>query len=299
LINNTWTLKSRFDLYLQLGKFRLCLLVLFTALIGYGLGVSQLIFVEIFCFLFGTLLTAMGANGLNQWWERKRDALMLRTRKRPIPSGRLSSGHALTVTLVWSLTGMLLLYYGVNSLTACLALITLTSYVLIYTPLKPYSTVAILAGAIPGAIPPMMGWTAATNHFGVEAWVLGCLLFLWQIPHFMSLAAIYRQDYAKGGYQLLPDNPEIEGVTRSIIVIFSVALLCVTLLTPFVGLGQKTFFLGAFLFGLALLVVSIRLYQQYSVKNARQVFLASIMYLPALMTLLLIDERFVSHYWSF
>jgi protoheme IX farnesyltransferase len=273
--------------------------VLFTALIGYGLGVSQLIFVEIFCFLFGTLLTAMGANGLNQWWERKRDALMLRTRKRPIPSGRLSSGHALTVTLVWSLTGMLLLYYGVNSLTACLALITLTSYVLIYTPLKPYSTVAILAGAIPGAIPPMMGWTAATNHFGVEAWVLGCLLFLWQIPHFMSLAAIYRQDYAKGGYQLLPDNPEIEGVTRSIIVIFSVALLCVTLLTPFVGLGQKTFFLGAFLFGLALLVVSIRLYQQYSVKNARQVFLASIMYLPALMTLLLIDERFVSHYWSF
>jgi protoheme IX farnesyltransferase len=299
LTNNTWTLQSRFDLYLQLGKFRLCLLVLFTTLVGYGLGVSQLNFVEAFCLLFGTLLTAMGANGLNQWWERKRDALMLRTRKRPIPSGRLSSRHALTVTLVWSLTGMLLLYYGVNPLTAYLALITLTSYVLIYTPLKPYSTVAILAGAIPGAIPPMMGWTAATNHFGVEAWVLGCLLFLWQIPHFMSLAAIYRQDYAKGGYQLLPDNPEIEGATRSIIVIFSVALLCITLLTPFVGLGQKTFFLGAFLFGLALLVVSIRLYQQYSVKNARQVFLASIMYLPALMTLLLIDERFVSHYWSF
>jgi len=299
LTNNAWTLKSRFDLYLQLGKFRLCLLVLFTTLIGYGLGVSQLNVVETFCLLFGTLLTAMGANGLNQWWERKRDALMLRTRKRPIPSGRLSSGHALTVTLVWSFTGMLLLYYGVNPLTAYLALITLTSYVLIYTPLKPYSTVAILAGAIPGAIPPMMGWTAATNHFGVEAWVLGCLLFLWQIPHFMSLAAIYRQDYAKGGYQLLPDNPEIEGATRSIIVIFSVALLCITLLTPFVGLGQKTFFLGAFLFGLALLAVSIRLYQQYSVKNARQVFLASIMYLPALMTLLLIDERFVSHYWSF
>jgi protoheme IX farnesyltransferase len=273
--------------------------VLFTTLIGYGLGVSQLNVVETFCLLFGTLLTAMGANGLNQWWERKRDALMLRTRKRPIPSGRLSSGHALTVTLVWSFTGMLLLYYGVNPLTAYLALITLTSYVLIYTPLKPYSTVAILAGAIPGAIPPMMGWTAATNHFGVEAWVLGCLLFLWQIPHFMSLAAIYRQDYAKGGYQLLPDNPEIESATRSIIVIFSVALLCITLLTPFVGLGQKTFFLGAFLFGLALLAVSIRLYQQYSVKNARQVFLASIMYLPALMTLLLIDERFVSHYWSF
>ena len=299
MISIARTLKSYFYLYLQLGKFRLCLLVLFTTLIGYGLGVSQLNFVEIFCLLFGTLLTAMGANGLNQWWECKRDALMLRTRQRPIPSGRLSSGHALKVTLVWSFTGVLLLYFGVNPLTAYLALITLASYVLIYTPLKPYSTVAVLAGAIPGAIPPMMGWTAATNHFGVEAWVLGCLLFLWQIPHFMSLASIYRQDYVKGGYHLLPDNPEIEGATRSIIVIFSVALLCITLLTPFVGLGEIVFFLGAFLFGLALLVISIRLYQQYTVKKARQVFLASIIYLPALMTLLLIDERFVSHYWAF
>lgn len=294
-----WTLKTNFNLYLQLGKFRLCLLVLFTTLIGYGLGVSKFDFVEIFCLLSGTLLTAMGANGLNQWWERKRDALMLRTRQRPIPSGRLSSRHALTVTLVWSLTGVLLVYFGVNSLTAYLALITLVSYVLIYTPLKPYSTVAILAGAIPGSIPPMMGWTAATNQFGAEAWVLGCLLFLWQIPHFMSLASIYRQDYAKGGYHLLPDNPEIEGATRSIIVIFSVALLCVTLLTPFAGLGQKSFFLGAFLFGLGLIVLSIKFYRQYTVKNARQVFLASIMYLPALMTLLVFDERFVSHYWSF
>lgn len=294
-----WTLKTNLNLYLQLGKFRLCLLVLFTTLIGYGLGVSKFDFVEIFCLLSGTLLTAMGANGLNQWWERKRDALMLRTRQRPIPSGRLSSRHALTVTLVWSLTGVLLVYFGVNSLTAYLALITLVSYVLIYTPLKPYSTVAILAGAIPGSIPPMMGWTAATNHFGAEAWVLGCLLFLWQIPHFMSLASIYRQDYAKGGYHLLPDNPEIEGATRSIIVIFSVALLCVTLLTPFAGLGQKSFFLGAFLFGLGLIVLSIKFYRQYTVKNARQVFLASIMYLPALMTLLVFDERFVSHYWSF
>jgi protoheme IX farnesyltransferase len=299
LISIARTLKSYFYLYLQLGKFRLCLLVLFTTLVGYGLGVSQLNFVEIFCLLFGTLLTAMGANGLNQWWECKRDALMLRTRQRPIPSGRLSSGHALKVTLVWSLTGVLLLYFGVNPLTAYLALITLASYVLIYTPLKPYSTVAVLAGAIPGAIPPMMGWTAATNHFGVEAWVLGCLLFLWQIPHFMSLASIYRQDYVKGGYHLLPDNPEIEGATRSIIVIFSVALLCITLLTPFVGLGEIVFFSGAFLFGLALLVISIRLYQQYTVKKARQVFLASIIYLPALMTLLFIDERFVSHYWAF
>jgi protoheme IX farnesyltransferase len=294
-----WTLKSYFSLYLQLGKFRLCLLVLFTTLIGYGLGVTELDFVEFFCLLFGTLLTAMGANGLNQWWERKRDALMIRTRQRPIPSGRLSSGHALTVTLVWSLTGVLLVYFGVNPLTAYLALITLASYVLIYTPLKPYSTIAVLAGAIPGAIPPMMGWTAATNHFGGEAWVLGCLLFLWQIPHFMSLASIYRHDYAKGGYHLLPDNPEIEGATRSIIVIFSVALLCITLLTPFAGLGQKAFFLGAFLFGLGLLVLSIKLYRQYTIKNARQVFLASIMYLPILMTLLLFDERFVGNYWSF
>jgi protoheme IX farnesyltransferase len=286
------------SLYLQLGKFRLCLLVLFTTLIGYGLGVSQFHPLEICCLLFGTLLTAMSANGLNQWWEQDRDALMARTYNRPIPSGRMSSRHALVATSTWLFLGLLILFYGVNELTAYLAFATVISYLFIYTPLKPFSSVAVLAGAIPGAIPPMMGWTAATNTFSIEAWVLGCLLFLWQIPHFMSLATIYRKDYANGGYKLLPDNPEIDTVTRSIIVIFSGALLGISLLIPAVGLGRHVIFGGALTLGLVMLLLAIRLYREYSVINARRVFLGSIMYLPLLMTLLLVDERLLSHFWS-
>ncbi|MFT4937673.1 MAG: protoheme IX farnesyltransferase [Paraglaciecola sp.] len=286
------------SLYLQLGKFRLCLLVLFTTLIGYGLGVTHFRPLEIFCLLSGTLLTAMGANGQNQWWEQARDALMARTHNRPLPSGRMSSQHAFVATYIWLISGLLILFYGVNALTAYLALATIIIYLFIYTPLKPFSSVAVLVGAIPGAIPPMMGWTAATNSFSIEAWVLGCLLFLWQIPHFMSLAAIYRKDYANGGYKLLPDNPETDTVTRSIIVIFSGALLGISLLIPAVGLGRHVIFGGALILGLGMLFLAIILYREYSLINARRVFLGSIVYLPLLLTLLLVDERLLRHFWS-
>ncbi len=286
--------KNQLNLYLQLGKFRLCTLVLFTTLVGYGLGVNKWDLLEIFCLLLGTLLTAMGANGLNQWWERDRDAKMARTRNRPIPLGKLSANHALLITLCWSISGITLLFFGVNALTAYLAALTIVTYLFIYTPMKPYSPIAILAGAVPGAIPPMMGWTAATNTFSVQAWVLGCLLFLWQIPHFMSLAAVYKQDYAKGGYHMLPDNPEVDHITRSIIVIFSLALLGITLLAPSVGLGQQLFFVCALFLGGGMLFMSIKLYKKYSVDNARSVFRASIIYIPILMIFLLIDERLMS-----
>ena len=285
------TCRNQFRLYLQLGKFRLCTLVLFTTLVGYGLGVNEWDLFEFFSLLLGTLLTAMGANGLNQWWERDRDAKMARTRNRPLPLGKLSANHALFMTLSWSISGITLLFFGVNPLTAYLATLTIFTYLFVYTPLKPYSPIAVLAGAVPGAIPPMMGWTAATNTFSVQAWVLGCLLFLWQIPHFMSLAAVYRQDYAKGGYQLLPDNPEVDRITRSIIVIFSLALLGITLLAPSIGLGQRLFFVCALFLGGGMLFISIKLYKKYSIDNARRMFRASIIYIPTLMIFLLIDER--------
>ena len=285
------TYRNQLSLYLQLGKFRLCTLVLFTTLAGYGLGVNRWDLFEIFSLSLGTLLTAMGANGLNQWWERDRDVKMARTRNRPLPLGKLSANHALLITLSWSVSGITLLFFGTNPLTAYLATLTIITYLFIYTPMKPYTPIAILAGAIPGAIPPMMGWTAATNTFSVQAWVLGCLLFLWQIPHFMSLAAVYRQDYAKGGFHMLPDNPEIERVTRSIIVIFSLALLGITLLAPSIGLGKRFFFFCALFLGGGMLYISIKLYTKYSIENARRMFRASIIYIPALMIFLLIDER--------
>ncbi|MFT7412218.1 MAG: protoheme IX farnesyltransferase [Paraglaciecola sp.] len=285
------TYNNQFRIYLQLGKFRLCTLVLFTTFVGYGLGVNKWDLFEIISLLLGTLLTAMGANGLNQWWERDRDAKMARTRNRPLPLGKLSVNHALFMTLSWSVSGVTLLLIGVNALTAYLAILTIVTYLFIYTPMKPYSPIAVLAGAIPGAIPPMMGWTAATNTFSIQAWGLGCLLFLWQIPHFMSLAAVYRQDYAKGGYHLLPDNPEVDIVTRSIIVVFSLALLGITLLVPSIGLGERLFFVCAFFLGSGMLFMSIKLYTKYSIQNARRMFRASIIYIPTLMIILLIDER--------
>ncbi len=287
----TTSYRTQLNLYLQLGKFRLCTLVLFTTLVGYGLGVNKWDLLEIFSLLVGTMLTAMGANGLNQWWERDRDARMARTRNRPLPLHKLSPNHALFITLSWSATGITLLFFGANPLTAYLATLTIITYLFIYTPMKPYTPIAVLVGAVPGAIPPMMGWTAATDSFSAQTWVLGCLLFLWQIPHFMSLAAVYRQDYAKGGYYLLPDNPEVEHVTRSIIVIFSLALLGITLLAPSIGLGKHFFFFCALFLGSGMLYMSIKLYTKYSTDNARKMFRASIIYIPALMIFLLIDER--------
>ena len=283
--------RRQLNLYLQLGKFRLCTLVLFTTLVGYGLGINKWDLFEIFSLLLGTMLSAMGANGLNQWWERDRDAKMARTRNRPLPLGKVSANHALFITLSWSVSGITLLFFGTNPLTAYLAMLTVITYLCIYTPMKPYTPIAILAGAIPGAIPPMMGWTAATNTFNVQTWVLGCLLFLWQIPHFMSLAAVYRQDYAKGGFHMLPDNPEVERITRSIIVIFSLALLGITLLAPSIGLGKHFFFFCALFLGGGMVYISIKLYRKYTVENARRMFRASIIYIPALMIFLLIDER--------
>jgi protoheme IX farnesyltransferase len=280
-------------LYIQLGKLRLSLLVLFTAGIGYGLGVANINYLQLLCLMVGTLLIVMGANGLNQCMERHRDALMKRTRNRPLPSGKMSVHHAYAVTLTWSISGVLILYIGVNLLTATLALFSLCCYLFVYTPLKPYTPIAVLAGAIPGAIPPIMGWTAATNEFSVQAWILACILYLWQIPHFMALATMYQKDYAAGGYQLLPDNPEIGSATRSIIAVFSGALLAISLLAPAVGLGEYVYFVAALVLGISLLFLTLKLYHRYSLQNARRVFLASIVYLPLLMAILVIDQRFI------
>lgn len=285
--------KSVLTGYLELGKFRLSLLVLFTASIGYGVSASQMHWPVFLSLLLGTLLCSMGANGLNQCWEYKRDAKMARTKNRPIPSGRMSLQHAILVTAIWLASGVVILLIGVNSTTALLALLTFVSYLFVYTPLKTHSSIAVLIGAIPGAIPPVMGWTAATGEISAQAWVLACIMYLWQIPHFMSLAAIYRKDYARGGYKLLPDNPEFEQATRSIIVVFSVALLGISLLAPLTGLGELLFGFGALLSGTILLYLSILFYRSYSLKNARRIFFASILYLPVVMGLLLVDQRLI------
>lgn len=284
---------------LQLGKFRLSLLVLFTTTIGYGLGAKYFDIVPFMGLLVGTLLCSMGANGLNQWWERDRDKKMTRTRFRPLPKGDISPNLAMLLTLSWLVLGLLILFFAVNTITCILGLITSLSYLLLYTPLKVHSPLSILVGAIPGAIPPTMGWTAATGAFGPQAWILFCILYLWQIPHFMSLASIYRQDYLRGGYNLLPDNPSIETITRSIILIFSTALLVISILAPMAGLGHRLFAVVSVIGGGVLLSYAFRLYVNYTLKNAKQVFIVSILYLPLTLSILLLDERVVSELMTF
>lgn len=280
------------QLYLQLGKFRLSMMVTFTALVGYLLnagGNAQLI--ETSLLVAGTLLIAMGANGLNQWWEQERDACMLRTRNRPLPGGKLSSAHALIICLLWSLAGFILLLQ-LNLLSALLAAFVWFSYLFLYTPLKTRSSLAILAGAITGALPPIMGWTAATGEIGLQGWVLGCILYIWQIPHFLALAALYQQDYQRGGYRMLPDDPEQDYATRSIIVVFSAALLVISLLAPAIELGGMIFFLCALVGGSWLLIQALQLFRTFSRPRARKLFIATILYLPLIMSALLLDLLF-------
>lgn len=279
-------------LYLQLGKFRLSMMVTFTTLVGYLLSAGGALHpAPVALLLLGTLSVAMGANGLNQWWEQARDARMLRTRDRPLPSGKLTSAHALTLCLFWSAAGFILLLQ-LNLLTALLAAFVWFSYLFLYTPLKTRSALAILAGAITGALPPIMGWTAASGELGLAAWALGCILYIWQIPHFLALAALYRQDYNRGGYKMLPDNPEYEQVTRSIIVVFCAALLVISLLAPALGLGGVTFFVCALASGSWLLILALQLLQKFSKPAARRLFIATIVYLPVIMCALLLDVLF-------
>ncbi|WP_231730948.1 heme o synthase [Lacimicrobium alkaliphilum] len=281
-------------LYLQLGKFRLSMMVTFTTLVGYLLNADGNIYSgAVTLLLCGTSSIAMGANGLNQWWEQERDALMLRTRTRPLPSGKLSSTHALTVCLFWSVAGFMLLLQ-LNLLTALLAAFVWFSYLFLYTPLKTRSALAILAGAITGALPPVMGWTAASGEVGLAAWALGCILYIWQIPHFLALAALYQQDYHRGGYRMLPDNPEHDHATRSIIVVFSAALLVISLLAPALGLGGMIFFVCALAGGGWLLIQALQLLREFSRPRARKLFVATILYLPIIMCALLLDLLFKS-----
>ncbi|GGD65264.1 heme o synthase [Lacimicrobium alkaliphilum] len=285
-------LKDLIQLYLQLGKFRLSMMVTFTSLVGYLLSnESDFKLLPVGILLAGTLLVAMGANGLNQWWEQERDGRMLRTRQRPLPSGKLSSVHACTICLLWTIAGLFLLAQ-LNLLTALLAAFVWFSYLFLYTPLKTRSSLAILAGAITGALPPVMGWTAATGEVGLQAWALGCILYIWQIPHFLALAALYQMDYQRGGYKMLPDDPEYDHATRSIIVVFSAALLVVSLLSPALGLGGIVYFICAMLGGSWLLIQAVQLFRTFSRPRARKLFIATILYLPLIMCALLLDLLF-------
>lgn len=282
---------ERIAVYLELSKFRLSLLVLVVAAAGYGLGSPNAIhLVGLVQTLGGIALVAFAANTLNQVMERDFDALMQRTRTRPIPSGRVSIGEALVFAGLCAGGGILWLDAATNTLAAGLAGLTLLTYVWIYTPTKRRTSLNTLVGAVPGALPPVIGYAAASGTVTVEAWLLFAILYFWQMPHFYAIAWMYRDDYARGGYRML-SVIDPSGVRISRQSIGYLALLLLATLLPAVFSDWPVIYLcGAGSLGFWLGVFVVRFATDRSRDNARAVLLASIAYLPALVGLLLLTR---------
>lgn len=279
-------------LYGELGKVRLGSLVVLTAIAGYALGSrGSFRLLDALSLAVGTLLSAAGANGLNQLIEVERDRKMRRTEGRPLPSGRVGRRHVLVLCLIEIVTGLSLLLVGNNTLTATLSAFVVVTYVAVYTPLKPVSSINTLIGAVCGAIPPMMGWAAATGGLETGAWILGATLFVWQVPHFLALSWLYREDYRRGGYKMLPVSDPSGTITCRMALLYSMALIPIGLTAAAAGMAGWIYAMGAVLLGGWMIERSARLLQRRSDRAARQVFFVSLAYLPLLLGLMVADER--------
>jgi len=275
--------------FLELSKSRIVLMVLITTAAGFLFAAPHVDPLLMLHTLVGTALVAAGTNALNQYVERDRDAKMHRTRTRPLPAGRMTPRTALVFSSAIAVLGTLYLGLAVNWLTAALGAFTLTSYIFVYTPLKRVSTICTLIGAIPGAIPPLMGWTAATNTLGLGGWIVFGILFLWQLPHFMAISWMYRDDYARGGFAMLSvRNTDGAAVARQAIY-YTLALLAVSVLPSVFGMAGVVYLVGAAASGAALLAFAIRFFFDRSVHNARSLFMLSNLYLLTVMLLLVVN----------
>ena len=277
--------------YVALAKPRLNLLVVASALAGYAMAGGSAASVAAWVLtVAGTALVAGGASAFNQIIERDADALMRRTRSRPLPDGRLPAGDAVAFAAILSVAGLIILAAGVNLLAAAVALATLASYAVVYTPLKRRTSFATVIGAIPGALPPVIGWAAASNTLSRGAWVLFGIVFLWQLPHFLAIAWMYREDYARAGFPMLPViEPDGRSTTRQA-VLYTAALLPLALAPTLVGMSGVVYFAGALALTLLFLGFSIRFAMTRGVRDARRLFFASIVYLPLLWILMIADR---------
>jgi protoheme IX farnesyltransferase len=277
--------------FVALAKPRLNLLVVGSTLAGYwmagteGLGALRLVGT-----LLGTGLVAGGASAFNQLFERDLDALMRRTRMRPLADQRLQPIEGAVFATALAVTGLLMLAAAANLLAAAVALVTLVSYVVIYTPLKRRSSFGTVIGGIPGALPPIIGWAAARGDLSTNAWILFGIVFLWQLPHFLAIAWICREDYARAGYPMLPViEPDGRSTGRQS-VLFAAALVPLSLAPTLIGLAGKSYFAGALALGLIFVALTIRFATTRSVRDARWVFFASIIYLPLIWILMIADR---------
>ncbi|MCP4758628.1 MAG: protoheme IX farnesyltransferase [Planctomycetes bacterium] len=281
-----------FRLYADLVKLRLSLLVVVTAGVGYIMASGTAIdWLLLLWTVTGTLACAASANAINQVMETRRDQLMPRTQRRPLPSGAISSSHGWAVAMLLGYGGVTLLAILVNFFAAGLALLALLIYVLAYTPLKPLSTLNTLVGAVVGAIPPLIGWVAVQGELGLGGWTLAAILFIWQLPHFLSLAWMYRDQYQAAGFRMLPsapggENAACEGTLLSALLLIPLSLLVVSL-----RMAGVVYVALALLLGLWFAWKSLRFFQQRSHETAKAAFLASLLYLPLLLLAMVLDRE--------
>ncbi|HLA68717.1 MAG TPA: heme o synthase [Bacteroidota bacterium] len=300
LLQENANVRSHIADYVSLTKPELTFLSVLTALCGFYLASDVLDLGSFVSVGIGTLLLGGGAGTLNQYIERNYDGMMRRTERRPLPSGRVKPVNALRFGLVLSFMGIVILFVFSNVLTGLLGLLTIASYLLWYTPLKRISPHSTLVGGIPGALPPLIGWSAASGTITAGGWILFFILFFWQMPHFLSLAWMYRKDYARAGYRMLTVLDPDGGTTSLHILVHSVLLGGTSILLTFLGLTGSMYGIGAMILGVSFIGFSI-LFRWFAGTNttlaltktnqySRYLFFASLLYLPALMFLMVVDK---------
>lgn len=278
--------------YLELTKPRITLLILVCMAVGYWFGCGVSFHWRVLAHaLLGTALLASGTSAFNQWYEVDSDAKMRRTRLRPLPAGRVKRIHGLAFGLLLSAAGFADLWYGTNRLAAALGLFTLLSYLLVYTPLKQRSPACTTVGAIPGAMPPLIGYAAAGHGIDAGAVALFLILFVWQFPHFDAIAWMYRDDYARGGIRMLPVIEPDGASTARRVMFFSILLIPISLAPFFLGMTGALYTAAAIVAGLGVLYFGARLGRERSLPRARALLLATVFYLPALLGVMVLDRR--------
>jgi protoheme IX farnesyltransferase len=283
--------RTRLAAYVELTKPRITTLIVLTSAAGFALGSRNGFNYVLFAHaLVGIGLLSSGIGTLNQFMERDLDLLMRRTADRPLPSGRLFPFEALWFGISLTLMSEVYLALFVNVLTALLGLTVITGYLFVYTPLKTRTSLSTALGAFPGAMPPLMGWTAARGEIDVAAWVLFAIVFLWQFPHFLSIAWMYREDYGRAGIRMLPVVEPDGRVTGQQIIAYSLMLVPVSLLPTLVGISGKVYLVAAALLGLLFLASSVRAALSKSNQDARQLLLASVLYLPLLFGVMVLNR---------
>ena len=277
--------------FVDLAKPRVVMMILVTTLVGFYLASHEPADGwRLFHTLASTALAAAGTLALNQYVERDLDAIMLRTRSRPLPAGKLTPREALVFGNLVAAAGIAYQTYAVGALPAVVTAATTASYLFLYTPMKRWTPFCSLVGAVPGALPTITGWAAATDRIEIGAWVLFAILFLWQLPHSLAIARMYRDDYARAGIRLLPVIDPDGGSTGRQIVINSLALASVALLPTLVGVSGLVYFYTALALGLGLLAFSVELARTRALADARRLLFASLVYLPTLLAIMAADK---------